>query len=236
MAGERSRDNGGRRDMAPTNYTLVIGDKNISSWSLRPWVTLKACGIPFAEERVRLRQPDSKAEILRNSPSGKVPALKTEKGVVWDSLAILEYLAEHDPQHHLWPKSAEARAAARSISAEMHSGFVALRNEMPMDLLARLAFPWVSEALEADIRRIVAIWMESRERFGHGGPFLFGAFTNADAMFAPVATRFRTYGVDLARFGDDDVAAAYAATLLAMREMAEWTEGAIAEMTQLTAG
>ena len=104
MAGERSRDNGGRRDMAPTNYTLVIGDKNISSWSLRPWVALKACGIPFAEERVRLRQPDSKAEILRNSPSGKVPALKTEKGVVWDSLAILEYLAEHDPQHHLWPK------------------------------------------------------------------------------------------------------------------------------------
>ena len=160
MAGERSRDNGGRRDMAPTNYTLVIGDKNISSWSLRPWIALKACGIPFAEERVRLRQPDSKAEILRNSPSGKVPALKTEKGVVWDSLAILEYLAEHDPQHHLWPKSAEARAAARSISAEMHSGFVALRNEMPMDLLARLAFPWVSEALEADIRRIVAIWME----------------------------------------------------------------------------
>jgi glutathione S-transferase len=94
----------------------------------------------------------------------------------------------------------------------------------------------VSEALEADIRRIVAIWMKTRERFGHGGPFLFGAFTNADAMFAPVATRFRTYGVDLARFGDDDVAAAYAATLLAMPEMAEWTEGAIAEMTQLTAG
>ena len=106
-----------------------------------------------------------------------------------------------------------------------------------MDLLARLPSPPVSEALEADIRRIVAIWHESRvPAFGMGGPFLFGAFTNADAMFAPVATRFRTYGVDLARFGDDDVAAAYAATLLAMPEMAEWTEGAIAEMTQLTAG
>ena len=118
----------------------------------------------------------------------------------------------------------------------MHSGFVALRNDMPMDLLARVAFPWVSDALDADIRRIVAIWKDARERFGHGGPFLFGAFTNADAMFAPVATRFRTYGVDLARFGDDGAAAAYAEALLAMPAMAEWTQGAVAEMKQRAAG
>jgi len=222
--------------MAATNYTLVIGDKNYSSWSLRPWIALKACGIPFAEERVRLRQPDSKVEILRNSPSGKIPALKTKSGIVWDSLAILEYLAERHPEHRLWPESVEERAAARSISAEMHSGFIALRNDMPMDLLARVAFPWVSEALDADIRRIVAIWKDARARFGHGGPFLLGAFTNADAMFAPVATRFRTYGVDLARFGDDGAAAAYAEALLAMPEMAEWTEGAVAEIKQRADG
>jgi glutathione S-transferase len=218
--------------MAATNYTLVIGDKNISSWSLRPWIALKACRIPFAEERVRLRQPDSKAEISRLSPSGKVPVLKTPNGIVWDSLAILEYLAEHHVECRLWPQNVKARAAARSISAEMHSGFATLRNDMSMDLLARIAFPWVSEALEADIRRIVAIWHDARTRFGKGGPFLFGTFTNADAMYAPVATRFRTYGVDLARFGDDGTAQTYADALLSMPQMAAWTAGAIEEVKQ----
>ena len=218
--------------MVATSYTLVIGDKNISSWSLRPWIALKAARIPFAEERVRLRQPDSKAEILRLSPSGKVPALKTENGIVWDSLAILEYLAEHHPECRLWPQDAEQRAAARSISAEMHSGFASLRNDMSMDLLARLPSPPMTDALEADIKRIVAIWHDSRSRFGKGGPFLFGTFTNADAMFAPVATRFRTYGVDLARFGDDGTAQDYEDALLAMPEMIEWTESAIEEVKQ----
>ena len=121
--------------MATNNYTLVIGDKNLSSWSLRPWLAMKQCGIPFAEECVRLRQPDSKAEILRHSPSGKVPALKTRTGVVWDSLAIVDYLAERHPERKLWPENEEARAAARSISAEMHAGFATLRTDMPMDLL-----------------------------------------------------------------------------------------------------
>jgi glutathione S-transferase len=218
--------------MATTNYTLVIGDKNVSSWSLRPWLALTHCGIPFAEERVRLRQPDSKAAILRHTPAGKVPALKTNGGVVWDSLAILEYLAERHREHRLWPADEEARAHARSISAEMHSGFVTLRNDMPMDLLARLPAPPIGEALETDIRRIVALWKDARTRFGHGGPFLFGAFSNADAMFAPVATRFRTYGVDLSRFGDDGTAAHYALTILAMREMAEWEAGAAAEVRE----
>ena len=215
-----------------TSYTLVIADKNISSWSLRPWLALKQRGIPFAEECIRLRQPDSKAEILRHSPSGQVPALKTRTGVVWDSLAILDYLAERHPERQLWPSDEEARAAARSISAEMHSGFTTLRNDMPMDLLGRFASPPLSAALEADIARIAAIWRDTRARFGQGGPFLFGAFTCADAMYAPVATRFRTYGVDLGRFGDDGTGAAYAATILALPAMAEWTEGAGQEVRQ----
>jgi glutathione S-transferase len=215
--------------MTTNTYTLVIGDKNLSSWSLRPWLALKQCGIPFAEQCIRLRQPDSKAEILRHSPSGKVPALKTRTGVVWDSLAILDYVAECHPEQKLWPESLEARATARSISAEMHSGFATLRNDMSMDLLSKLFAPPLSAALEADIRRIAAIWKDTRARFGRGGPFLFGAFSNADAMYAPVATRFRTYGVDLGRFGDDGTGAAYAETILALPAMAEWTRGAAAE-------
>src|SRR5215475_10407687 len=217
-------------------YTLVIGDKNFSSWSLRPWITMKHCGIPFAEERVRLRQPESKAAILRVSPSGKVPALKTGGLVMCDSLAILEFLAERYPEFQLWPGDADARAIARSISAEMHAGFVALRNEMSMDLLASFPTPQLNEELDRDIRRIVAIWREARARYGAAGPFLFGAFTNADAMYAPVATRFRTYGVELSAFGDDGEAAAYAETILAMPEMAEWTAGAEEEIsTRLSA-
>jgi glutathione S-transferase len=232
MAGEAQTDNGGRRGMATDRYKLVIGDKNISSWSLRSWLALKQCRIPFTEERVRLRQPDSKAEIMRHSPAGKVPVLKTDQGLVWDSLAILEVLAERHPGHRLWPQDAEVRAAARSICAEMHSGFAALRNEMSMDLLNRLPCPPIGGALEADIRRIAAMWRETRARLGKGGPFLFGAFTNADAMYAPVATRFRTYGVDLSDFGDDGAGAAYMNAIFALPAMAEWTEGAVAEIKE----
>jgi len=215
--------------MTANTYTLVIGDKNLSSWSLRPWLALKQSGIPFTEDCVRLRQPDSKTQILRRSPSGKVPALKIESDVVWDSLAILELLAERHPECALWPQDDEARAVARSISAEMHAGFAALRNEMPMDLLGRLPSPPIDAALQSDIKRVVAIWNDARAQFGSDGPFLFGRFSNADAMYAPVATRFRTYGVDLARYGDDGTGAAYAAALLALPAMAEWTEGAEAE-------
>ena len=213
-------------------YTLVIGDKNYSSWSLRPWLALKACGVPFEEERIRLRQADSKAEIFRHSPSGKVPVLKTDIGVVFDSLAILEYLAEQHPAAKLWPESREARAAARSISAEMHAGFQALRNDMPMDLISRLPMPEMNEVLDNNIRRVVEVWRDTRERFGKDGPFLFGTFTNADAMYAPVATRFRTYGVPLADFGDDGTAAAYVDTVYAMPDMAEWMSGAETEMRE----
>jgi glutathione S-transferase len=215
-----------------TGYTLVIGDKNYSSWSLRPWLALKACGVPFEEERIRLRQADSKAEIFRHSPSGKVPALKTDIGVIYDSLSIVEYLAEQHPQAKLWPVDREARAAARSISAEMHSGFQALRNDMPMDLISRFPMPEMSEALDNNIRRVVAVWRDTRERYGQNGPFLLGAFTNADAMYAPVVTRFRTYGVPLSDFGDDGTAAAYIDTIYAMPDMAEWLAGAEAEMRE----
>jgi glutathione S-transferase len=215
--------------MAASNYRLVIGDKNFSSWSLRPWIALKYFGIPFDEERVRLRQHESKAEILRHSPSGKVPALKDGTRVIWDSLAILEYLAETHPAKSFWPKSDHARAEARSVSAEMHSGFATLRNEMSMELLVRLPSPPVGEALEADIRRIVAIWRDCRRAYGMSGSFLFGEFSNADAMFAPVATRFRTYGVDLSKFGDDGKAQTYAGAILALPAMAEWTRDAEAE-------
>jgi len=220
--------------MATSNYTLVIGDKNFSSWSLRPWIALKYFGIAFAEERVRLRQPESKAAILRHSPSGKVPALKYGGRVIWDSLAILEYLAEKYPEKSLWPKDANARTEARSVSAEMHAGFVTLRNEMSMDLLTRIPCPPVGESLEADIRRIVAIWSYCRRSYGTSGPLLFGYFSNADAMFAPVATRFRTYEVGLSNFGDDGTAQTYADTILALPAMAEWTGGAEAEMRERT--
>jgi glutathione S-transferase len=216
--------------MAETGYTLVIGDKNFSSWSLRPWLAMKAAGIPFAEEHVRLRQKETKQAILRHSPAGKVPALKSGGEVVWDSLAILEFLAERHPDKYLWPEDPTARAAARSISAEMHAGFATLRNDMPMDLLARLPSPPIGEALASDIRRVVAIWKDARARFGSGGPYLFGAFTNADAMYAPVATRFRTYGVDLAAFGDDGTASVYAGAILAMPAMDAWTKGVEAEL------
>ena len=157
------------RIMAP-GYTLIIGDKNFSSWSLRPWIAMKRFSIPFAEERIRLRQPESRSAILRHSPSGKVPALKTNGLVVCDSLAILEYLAESRPELNMWPQDAEARAVARSISAEMHSGFVALRNEMSMELLAHFPTPPIGDELARDIRRIVAIWRATRERYGAGGP------------------------------------------------------------------
>ena len=216
--------------MAETGYILVIGDKNFSSWSLRPWLAMTAAGIPFAEEHVRLRQPETKQAILRHSPSGKVPALKIGGDVVWDSLAILEFFAERHPAKRLWPEDPSERAVARSISAEVHAGFATLRNDMPMDLLARLPTPPIGEGLASDIRRVVAILRDARARFGAGGPFLFGAFTNADAMYAPLATRFRTYGVDLAAFGDDGSASAYADAILATPAIAAWTEGAEAEL------
>jgi glutathione S-transferase len=210
-------------------YRLVIGNKNTSSWSLRPWLTMRHAGIAFDEIGIDLRAPDAKAQILKHSPSGKVPALLTDGRVVWDSLAILELLAETHPRAALWPRQAAARSLARSVAAEMHSGFQALRQHCPMDFLGRAPKARLPKAVAADVRRIVAIWQDCRRRHGSGGPFLFGRFSAADAMYAPVASRFRTYLPNLAPYGDDGTAQAYVEALFSLPAMAEWEEGALAE-------
>ncbi|MDK9691366.1 glutathione S-transferase family protein [Azospira sp.] len=206
---------------------LVIGNKNFSSWSLRPWLLLKQAGLPFREIPVRLRQADTKAQILAHSPSGKVPALIDGDLTVWDSLAICEYLAEKASLNHvdLWPADPKARAEARSVSAEMHSGFAALRQQMSMEVAASRPGEGQTPEVLADIARIAALWTSSRERFAAAGPFLFGDFSVADAMYAPVAFRFHTYGVEL-----PPLAAAYRDTLLALPAMQEWAAGARAEV------
>ena len=205
---------------------LVIGNKNFSSWSLRPWLLLKQAGLPFDEIPVKLRQPDTTAQILRYSPSGKVPALLDGDLVVWDSLAICEYVAELAAVRGvaLWPADPKARAEARAVSAEMHSGFPALRQHMSMEVAA--FHPDVEKHPDAlkDAERVAALWVSCRQRFGDGGPFLFGAFSVADAMYAPVAFRFHTYGVDL-----PPLAMAYRDALLSLPAMREWASGARAE-------
>lgn len=216
--------------MTAGRYRLVIGNKNLSSWSLRPWLAMKRVGLPFEEINIRLRRPDSRSQILRHSPSGLVPTLLDGELAIWDSLAILEYLAERHPEASLWPMDRAARALARSAAAEMHSGFAALRQTCSMELLARHPMASLPPEVEADVRRIVTLWRELRGRFGAGGPFLLGAFSAADAMYAPVAVRFRTYLPDLAPYGDDGTAQAYVATIFAMPEMAAWEQGARAEM------
>jgi len=200
---------------------LVIGDKNQSSWSMRPWLVLKHFGIAFDEVLIRLGQPDSTANILAHSPSGKVPCLVTDAGdAVWESLAIMETLAELYPQHALWPRDAASRAHARSISAEMHAGFNDLREQMSMNI-QRQAFgqPLTAGAL-SNVKRIDKIWSSCVSV--HGGPFLFGKeFGIADAMFAPVVMRFNSYAPKIS-----DAARAYCQTITTMREVAEWIEGA----------
>lgn len=211
-----------------TALTLVIGNKRYSSWSLRPWLAMKQAGIAFEEIVVQLYAEDGAKEILRYSPSGRVPALIVDGLTIWESLAICEYVAERVPQAGLWPSDPAARAVARAVSCEMHAGFAALRGNMPMDVVAdrraegreRLERPDV----RADIARIQAIWSDCRRRFGAGGPFLFGSFSIADAMFAPVVTRFRTYGVPLE--GD---CAAYAEAVWSLPAMRSWVEDARAE-------
>ena len=215
-------------------YALVIGSKNVSSWSLRPWLALVEAGIAFREIGIPLRQPQSKAQILRYSPAGHVPILIVDEGgqrqTIWDSLAILEFLAETHPEAALWPRQQPARAHARAISAEMHAGFRDLREHCAMDLLARTPMTNLPESVASDVRRIVQLWSVCRRRCGSAGNFLFGAFSAADAMYAPVASRFRTYLPDLAAYGDDGTAQAYVEAVLALDGMARWEEGARAEL------
>jgi len=202
-------------------YTLVLGSKNLSSWSLRAWLGLRQFGLPFDEVVIELDQPQTQAEILAHSPAGRVPVLKIGDLAVWDSLAILETLAERHPDLPFWPADAAARARARSISAEMHAGFAALRDELPMDCRLRTTMPAVSADAAADIARIQALWRTARAQAGGAGPFLFGAFSIADAMYAPVVSRFVTYDVAL-----EPPCRAYADAVMALPAMRVWLAAA----------
>jgi len=205
-------------------YTLIIGNKNYSSWSLRPWLLMKQSELVFQEIRVPLYLAGSKEALRKYGPSGKVPVLMDGAITIWDSLAICEYLAERHPELRLWPDDIAQRAVARSISAEMHSGFTPLRSHMSMN--CRGSFPGIGRTVEvaADIERIQRIWTDCRERFGTTGPFLFGSFGVADAMYAPVVLRFRTYAVQLS-----PVAQQYANAILELAALQEWVAAARVE-------
>ncbi|MDU4251542.1 glutathione S-transferase family protein [Pseudomonas nitroreducens] len=192
------------------SLTLIIGSKNLSSWSLRGWLAMQLTGAEFEEILIPLGGLDTARRIREHSPSGKVPALKCEHGLIWDSLAIAEYLAERFPEAHLWPRGEAARALARSVCAEMHSGFMALRSHMPMDIQRNQPLAEVPEAVEADIARIVELWALCRGQFGQDGPFLFGHASIADAFYAPIATRLRSYCVMLPIEAQNYVDAIYA--------------------------
>lgn len=207
-----------------TELHLIIGNKAYSSWSMRPWLAMKAQGLTFRESVLPLFEPTTSAAIKQYSSAAKVPVLVHGGITVWDSLAILEYLADAFYDKPWWPTDPHARAVARSVSAEMHSGFQPLRQAMGMNV--RKLYPGkgrTPEALE-NIERIKAIWNECRAKFGAGGPYLFGAFSNADAMYAPVVTRFKTYGVEL-----DAVSQAYCDTILAHPAVKQWYADAAQE-------
>lgn len=205
-------------------FTLVVANKNYSSWSLRGWLALKATGAEFEEIVVPLREADTRTTLLRYSPSGKAPCLIHGSVTVWESLAICEYLAEIFPNAGLWPNDRAARAHARAIASEMHAGFIALRRGLPMNIRAKQDPFALSEEVQQDINRIEAIWRESRDRFGNGGPFLFGDFGIADAMYAPVAARFTTYSLTL---GEES--SHYCEAIMAHPFMVEWREAARSE-------
>lgn len=201
---------------------LFVGDYNLSSWSLRPWLALTEAGIPFDTERIALNQPGTHAALLRVSPSARVPVLHHGSVILWESLAICEYVAEQHPGS--WPEDPIARAVARAASCEMHAGFASLRREHPMNLLGRTARAPSAE-VRAEVARITDLWQGLRRDYGAGGPYLFGRYSIADAMFTPVATRFRTYAIRT-----DPVSEAYAAALLAHPAMVEWERRAREEV------
>jgi len=204
------------------DLTIYLGNKNYSSWSLRPWLVLKRTTVAFDEVVIPLYQPGSRETILKYSPSGRVPALRHGDVTIWESLAICEYLAESFPTFDLWPKDPAARYRARAVSAEMHAGFQALRQHLPMNVRSRFPGRGATPEVQADINRVMAIWRDCRTRFGEGnGDFLFGQFTIADAMFAPVVTRFRTYQSDI-----ESEAEAYCDAIIALPAMQEWVAAA----------
>lgn len=201
--------------------TLVIGNKNYSSWSLRPWLLLKQFNVPFEEIRIPLYRPGSEEALADLSPSGLVPALINGSTTVWDSLAICEYIQELYPASAMWPRDREPRAIARSICAEMHSGFNAIRQHMPANCRKSYPGKGLDTETEPEVRRIMQIWRECRSRYGKGGSMLFGDFSVADAMFAPVALRFNTYQTDL-----DEVSEAYKLAILELQGIREWMSAA----------
>ena len=206
------------------DWTLAIGNKAYSSWSMRTWILLRHFGIPFADVPVPLDQPGTAADIGRHSPTNRVPVLAADGLVVWESLAIMEYAAERFPEHAIWPADRAARAMARALAAEMHAGYARLRQACPTNFRRpRRAIP-IPDDVRRDVDRIEAAWATARARFGTGGPFLFGAFTAADAMFAPVVNRFDTYAIPV---GPDT--RGYMEAVMALPAWQAWIAGARAE-------
>jgi glutathione S-transferase len=203
---------------------LVIANKNYSSWSLRPWMAMTMAGLAFDESMILLDTPTMKKQIAEHSGAGRLPVLHHGKITIWETLAILEYLAETFPEKNLWPKAKAARAVARAVSNEMHAGFTSLRNACPMNL-RRPPKPVVfNEAILADVARIEEIWRDCRKTYGKGGKFLFGKFCNADSMFAPVVTRFETYAIPVAK----DMRA-YMNAVMATKAFQKWKSAALKE-------
>jgi glutathione S-transferase len=203
---------------------LVIGNKNYSSWSMRPWIAMKVAGIAFDEEVISLNAADFKARVTKISGTGKVPALADDGVHVWESLAILEYLGEKFPRADLWPSEPAARAHSRAIAAEMHAGFVPLRRHLPMNMWRPVLRRELTPEVQSNVRRIEAIWTDCRTRHGADGPFLFGAFGAADAMYAPVVSRFHTYAVEVG-----SAARAYMDAVMALPAWREWRTAALVE-------
>jgi glutathione S-transferase len=209
---------------------LVIGNKKYSSWSFRPWLLMRTAGIQFSERLILIRRADSASKIARFSPAGRVPVLKDGRVTVWESLAICEHLAEKFPSKRLWPSDPAARSEARSVAHEMHAGFTALRQNLPCHFLARYRDFKVPGDAWADIDRVLGIWKAARRKWGKGGPFLFGRFSVADAMYAPVVFRFLAYGVPV-----DPVSGAYMKTVESMPASREWVAAARAEKAVIPA-
>jgi glutathione S-transferase len=203
---------------------LIIGNKNYSSWSLRPWIAMKVAGIAFDEEVISLSATDFKARLSQVSGTGKVPALLDGDVHVWESLAILEYVAEKHPHARLWPADPTPRALARAIAAEMHAGFAPLRRHLPMNMWRPVMPRQLTPEVKANVRRIEEMWIDCRTRHGAGGAFLFGGFGAADAMYAPVVSRLHTYAVEVG-----EVARAYMAAVMALPAWGEWRAAALAE-------
>jgi glutathione S-transferase len=210
---------------------LIIGNKTSSSWSFRPWIAMRAFGIPFEETLVQLRTATTRENLLKHSPSGKVPALIDGEAVVWDSLAIMEYLGDTFPEKAIWPRDRLARAHARCASAEMHSGFQPLRSQCGMAITRQYAARLRSAEVMADVARIMTLWGEARTRFGAktAEPYLYGAFSAADAMFAPVVSRFQSYAIPV-----DTATRTYMTAMIAHPAYKAWCDGALTEAWPIT--